>query len=332
MKNFNKILVVLLAIAVITTTFVFSASAEDTLPNWNGKDLTGTTWVLNSNVTLPSDDTTYSINFTSYDITRQYVKLRIANWTVSYISSSGGTDSASSSNSIKEQCRTVIFTGGTDSTNSNLIKWLLENASITSHTYVTVCDGSTCPATDVNLDNVCDDCGLTFSMLREFTPSDFPSGYPSVPSVASDARYYLYSVQASGSTYIVVYPSTVTPTYDTTKQNGYLTFSESYGSYRLTDNEWVLNNDDSPYSIGGTNNNSVDVLYSSVPIKDENGENFFPIPLWEKVEKVTQGEIPQLSQSLGGNLMTLTLCGVGCLTLLMALVLLSKTFRIFLVK
>lgn len=32
------------------------------------------------------------------------------------------------------------------------------------------CDGSTCPATDANKDNICDDCGMPFSVPRDYSP------------------------------------------------------------------------------------------------------------------------------------------------------------------
>lgn len=184
------------------------------------------------------------------------------------------------------------------------------------------CDGTTCPATDLNTDNICDDCGAMFAVLRDYTPSDFPSGYPSVPSLnMPDANYYLYKVNSTDREYLVVYPSAVTPTYDTTKQNGYLYFSESYGSYELnkTTNEWELSNDESPYFIGGTNNNSVDIKYSSDTIYDQNGDTFFPIPLWMEMEQVTQGEMKLFNPTMVGILTTLMVCGVGCLALLVVL-------------
>lgn len=198
--------------------------------------------------------------------------------------------------------------------------------------YEIVCDGSTCPATDVNHDNICDDCGMMFSVLRDYTPSDFPSGYPAVPSLGNPyARYYLYRVISSDRIYIVAYPSTVTPTYDSTKQNGQLYFSESYGNYRLdtTNNEWVLSSEESPYTIGGNNSTSVENLYSSVQIYDENGDPFFPIPLWMEMEKVTQGEMQGLTVTTAGTIQTLALCGVGLMALLVVLSLFGKRSLIF---
>lgn len=42
------------------------------------------------------------------------------------------------------------------------------------------CDGTTCPATDFNMDNVCDDCGATFAVLRDYpNPEGWPSNIPS---------------------------------------------------------------------------------------------------------------------------------------------------------
>ena len=33
-----------------------------------------------------------------------------------------------------------------------------------------ICDGSSCPSTDANKDNVCDDCGFKFAVLRDYSP------------------------------------------------------------------------------------------------------------------------------------------------------------------
>lgn len=38
---------------------------------------------------------------------------------------------------------------------------------------IPLCDGSGCPSTDVNEDNVCDDCGLLFAFPRDYTPEPF---------------------------------------------------------------------------------------------------------------------------------------------------------------
>lgn len=215
------------------------------------------------------------------------------------------------------------------SNHPNLLNWLLVNAEFHSYT----CDGSTCPATDVNMDNVCDDCGMIFAVLRDYTPADFPSGYPAVPSVGlPNARYYLYRVISSDRIYIVVYPSTVTPTYDSTVQNGQLYFSESYGNYALTNNEWVLSSDDTPYSIGGNNSQTVENLYSSVQIYDEKGERFFPIPLWQEMEKVTEGEMTEQQTKIIQTMALLTACGIGSMALLISLILLRKKSLLFLGK
>ena len=316
----RKILIIVTIVTLLICVMAIPSFAEDN----NTFIIEAGIYSFKSTFDLPSEDISQNINFTTdYEGVSSFNTINVGTTAMAF-RYSGGSVSVYKTRWLHEECRIINVIEDTI-VSEPFYYWF--NNSIAKP-----CDGSACPATDLNLDNVCDDCGMAFSMLREFTPSDFPSGYPSVPSVAPDARYYLYRVHSSGSTYIVAYPSTVTPTYDTTKQNGYLTFSESYGSYRLdtTNNEWVLNNDDSPYSIGGTNNNSVDILYSSVTIKDENGENFFPIPLWEKVEKVTQGEIPTFNNQVVGNLMTVTLCGVGLITLLVALYLLLRTFRRFL--
>lgn len=216
--------------------------------------------------------------------------------------------------------RTITFVGDV-SVSEDFYLWFTDNAMDVSG-----CDGSSCPATDVNKDNICDDCGRTFALLRDYTPSDFPSGYPAVPSLdMPNARYFLYQVRSSEYTYLVVYPSTVTPTFDSTVQNGRLHFAESYGNFRLdrTNNEWVMSSDTTPYDIGGYTGN-VQALYSSVQIYDEENEPFFPIPLWMEMEKVTQGEMNTAGQAVHGAMMTLAVCGIGCLALLVVLSLFGK--------
>lgn len=55
---------------------------------------------------------------------------------------------------------------------TNLFKWASLPLYYDDGTpfFVEYCDGSSCPSTDVDKDNICDDCGLKFAVLRDYGP------------------------------------------------------------------------------------------------------------------------------------------------------------------
>lgn len=94
-------------------------------------DLTGTVWVFNNSLSFPSNAHTYNLSFVSNNVnyTSIYVSDSDESWldyrytgttTQSYTAWDGWTNNA---------YKTIEISGGTDTTNSNLILWLKENAT-----------------------------------------------------------------------------------------------------------------------------------------------------------------------------------------------------------
>ena len=214
------------------------------------------------------------------------------------------------------------------------------------------CDGTSCPATDINEDNICDDCGMPFTMSLRNDTYNYNGVYLPIhfggTTGINNNLYTLFDYETFEGNIFIIDGDTEEPklyvfTPSAVVNNGnivtsqadtevvlYTVATDEYGTlyWKLkATNEWSNNSILCPTS---------DVLWSAYNIKDIDGQTVitgdpnFQIPLWETVEKVTQGEIPKFNQTLGGNLMTLTICGVGCLTLLVALVLLYKTLRTYL--
>lgn len=99
-------------------------------------DLTGTTWVINSEPSLPAGYGAFSINFTTNN--EDKVLLRIgedidegepaSGWLV-YENASYQSNPVYVGSWSNENYRTINITGGTDTTNNSLISWLLANAT-----------------------------------------------------------------------------------------------------------------------------------------------------------------------------------------------------------
>lgn len=193
------------------------------------------------------------------------------------------------------------------------------------------CDGSTCPATDANKDNVCDDCGMTFAILRNYSPDGWPSDLPAPPSldymsytvVEDDEGVWLFMV---GDEVPYVYFNFETTTINFTMEGQYP--GTNVQRYRLSGDEWAYN------SIGSLRsqkfNGTYKFLYSSVDVYDLSGNPFFPEPLWLQVQGQTQGGVKNLAMTLGQTMGILVPFGVGLMALLVVLVLLAKKFRVFL--
>lgn len=62
------------------------------------------------------------------------------------------------------------------------------------------CDGSVCPATDANKDNVCDDCGCVFAVPRDYGSMTVPKLMSSIVTIFNSCISWVGSV---GSTILV---------------------------------------------------------------------------------------------------------------------------------
>lgn len=198
--------------------------------------------------------------------------------------------------------------------------------------YNSFCDGSSCPATDINVDGNCDDCGMMLS-LRSLTYPAFPTVYGSnkhyalVKTKYSGVDAYMYSVFISDATYDI---RGETP--DTVYQIA-VDGDADYIQYVTTDGQtWVeIQNSSVNYqSVGSGIVSQTTVIASTFDWYNEEGERFFPLPLWAEMELVTQGEMVSLTAETVGTMKVLALCGVGLIALLVVLSLFGRRSLIFL--
>lgn len=186
-----------------------------------------------------------------------------------------------------------------------------------------VCDGSTCPATDVNVDGICDNCGMTLmNLVRTPTAPNVEGNNLNTVMFYSGTTYY-YTVYSSDDAYTIKgYPYGTRWRTDTST-------SVNVRKYESHDGlNWAQTyNDNSSSNYPGEQ--GYDLISSTFTWYDENDEPFFPVPLWAEVEEVTQGEMMGLGQTMGGTLKVLVPCGVGLMACLVVLGLFGKRLLIF---
>lgn len=209
-------------------------------------------------------------------------------------------------------------------------EWLIDNATFVPK----VCTGETCPATDVNGDNICDDCGMPFTFnLRNDVYNYNGITLPQLPDFDREQYPYFFITrnETTGSSTLRVTSATLG--YDASKNAMVFTSSGKSIIYDFVEPSWVVRVESNvtegataaqPYSL---------VHWTNFDLKDETGNtlisgdpNFMP-PLWEKILKVTQGEMPSAAGAVHGTMTTLTLCGVGLIALLVGLSLFGKVFH-----
>lgn len=152
-------------------------------------------------------------------------------------------------------------------------------------------------------------------------------GIPSPYSLLS-SEGYSYAVimsDSSGDGYKLYLTDSLSTSSDTQFGTG------RWERYAISDGEWVR---EKSSNFGTVLDYSLLVWCSADLIVDgvvyiTHDPNFFPIPLWEKMAQVTQGEMTGLLQNLGGTLKVLVPCGVGCLASLAALKLFGKRSLIY---
>ena len=224
---------------------------------------------------------------------------------------------------VSDKYRTITFTYPQEMS-SGLYNWFTQNA-------VQVCDGSTCPATDVNMDNVCDDCGMTFAVRRSYAPDGWPSSLPDPPSM----DYLVYTVVKVGDdTWLYMVNDEVTATFNF--QTKTLKYTLPANSTKTVQRYVMRSGDDSwVYSSLGTLtadtfDDTFQFIFTTEDIYDvSTGEVFFPEPLWLQVQGATQGGMTELTQKTVGTMKLLVLCGVGLLASLVVLRLFGKRSLIY---
>lgn len=210
----------------------------------------------------------------------------------------------------------TIFWASTDILHKNGSVWLSGP----------VCTGESCPATDVNHDGICDDCGMRLmNLVRIPTPPVFEVDNKNTVMFYSGDTYY-YTGFSSPSSYTI---------------RGYVygermraTTSSSVDVIRWVSHDginWTIDytgtaKDYYPGEQGWTLMSSTFNWYDSY---ENTTDPFFPVPLWAEVEKVTQGEIPGMTANLTEVVTILTVLGVGCLALLILLKLFGKRSLIY---
>ena len=191
-----------------------------------------------------------------------------------------------------------------------------------------LCDGTECVQIDLDMNNVCDTCGYTFSVLREYSPPD-----PYLVWTEDRQELFPYA--------FVYYDSTNSPRLVLTKVEPYYALPNvvvpkassgtSCSEYSVWDNGWRLV---SSYETEKTFNTmqvipSFNMFDDSGIIKYYHDTDFFPIPLWVEIQGITADNLPTTLMEMGGTMKILTVCSVGCLALLLGLSICIKVFRTY---
>ena len=317
-KIFSILLIVSLLAFVFVPFLTLSASAEDAIFTIQGKWEFNETWSAGS---IKQD-----VNFIVEGSTKSYTALQFHAGRINvYAGSSMETAYSGGWYTVDG------FFGGTpwvidfgdepQVVSSEFYGAMLNNATLLP----CVCDGSTCPATDMNMDNICDDCGMLFAIPRDYV---LPSPYDAwtEPTQKIFPYAFVYYDENDAPTLVV---SVNRPYY----LDGHVQVdpaeANSFVRYSVWGDTWRLVNSSDGYGTFKTSN-----VIPSVDIYDFNNEivfnadgDFFQIPLWEEVGNLAQGEVERMN--LTTTMITLTVCSVGLIALLVGLSLLLKALRIF---
>lgn len=187
------------------------------------------------------------------------------------------------------------------------------------------CDGSACPATDANHDNVCDDCGkvLAFSLrsdLLSYAYSHMQDGLDAFPN----AEYWIITDNTEGgyTIHLATSPFTYGMSTGILSSDGAIYSSSviQMASGQNGGRGWKNHSAGTPLEYGNPVESSHEI------------DGFFPDPLWKEMEKVTQGAIVAEQIRINRTMGILTALGVGCLALLLLLTLLRKQLGVFQIR
>lgn len=217
-----------------------------------------------------------------------------------------------------------------------------------------LCDGSTCPATDVNQDNICDDCGGVFTFnLRNDTYSF--NGYFLPASIKDESgaivsllNYWHETLRPNGGNLVLLNGDNAdsallyyfSPNVEYRSGNVVTTGNTSVTLYKVdTDDNgnpyWYKSATDTWNTDGAlvASESHIDWVAEAVPneegIYQITGDVNFMTPLWEKVGTATQGEMTPMSQKIVGTMKILVACSVGLMACLVVLNLFGKRSLIF---
>lgn len=187
-----------------------------------------------------------------------------------------------------------------------------------------VCDGSSCPATDANIDGSCDDCGMTLMSLSRSPVAPDVTGSNKNYVMFYSGNVYKYTVYTSDESYTIRGEEYGARYRTYTDPSVTVQRYESYDGINWEQTYTGKTANDYPGEIG------YELISSTFDWYTEAGDRFFPVPLWEEVQTVTQGEMGILTSETAGTMRTLVVCGVGLMACLMALSLFGKRWLLFL--
>lgn len=180
------------------------------------------------------------------------------------------------------------------------------------------CDGTSCPANDINHDNICDDCGNVLTMSLRSTLLDYAKTHAETNgNFASTHKYYAVVEHPTDSDKYVVYVSEIlmgsTDQQTVTGGNMKMSVVVTMESGSFGNQGWI----------------DVDSWSGNVVYANHTIPFFFRVPLMVTVQGPTGEQMEMGTLNLTEVFSILVRCGIGLMALLMALVLLSKKLRRF---
>ena len=182
-----------------------------------------------------------------------------------------------------------------------------------------LCDGSECPATDVDEDNICDDCGNVFANPRDYTKYKTYGKVtlPDIDTVWSDHTIYpamaIYQNKTSGEYHLVFGNSYVNDyIYNEdlfeNKDQCYFKIGENYYHYKLNGTTWEL--------VESGNNSVVcrtalnDLIWTTAPIySDATRKALF----FHKASPLVNSLTVETAQGVTAQILTILPIGMVCL-------------------
>lgn len=223
----KRIFSIFLCAVIITALFVVPMSVSAVQDDGT---ILGT-WVFNDTLKIDGTKVSAHVNFTANG--EEFIILAFEHFTGTsynykklsmYRPNYGTTEEPyNTKNNPKwtgDTYKTITITGGSDITSETFILWLNANAvkthNIDGSVITNECDGSTCPATDPNEDNICDDCGLPFvwSLRNDtynFNGVSLPINFGGTAGITNDLYTLFDASQSYGGNIFIIDGDTEQP-------------------------------------------------------------------------------------------------------------------------
>lgn len=187
------------------------------------------------------------------------------------------------------------------------------------------CDGTSCSWADDDLNGICDTCGVALLNFRYNSLEDYAQVHiNNGQSLYTDASYWvLYRMEGDEKIYILL--SNAPFEYD--GSSSIIQPLTTTGTMRKSDVSLMSTGQ---YGGGGwstVSGSSIEVDPYKVIDASETIEGFFPLPLHQVIQAVTEGAMMEQIPILGGKILVLIISGIGLLALLLVLILFGKLFR-----